>query len=242
MYALLAALALVVPAPAPQSVTGTVSDPAGNPLADARVTLIELGRTTTTDPEGRFVFTNVAAGAYRLSVSAIGFAPSVRAVTVGDSTITVDVRLKPSVVELTELQVTASPGATTLLDSPQPVSALSGDQLLERQAASLGETVLLPPRRPRVCAVMVESPGLDAVQARVVGALAAAELFEPEERPFLAHVTIARTREKPRRVAVELGADFEIGSVALLESRTPRRSGDRPGVRYTALARTTLRG
>ena len=141
MYALLAALALVVPAPAPQSVTGTVSDPAGNPLADARVTLIELGRTTTTDPEGRFVFTNVAAGAYRLSVSAIGFAPSVRAVTVGDSTITVDVRLKPSVVELTELQVTASPGATTLLDSPQPVSALSGDQLLERQAASLGETV-----------------------------------------------------------------------------------------------------
>jgi iron complex outermembrane recepter protein len=141
MYVLLAALALVVPAPTPQSVTGTVSDSAGNPLADARVTLIEFGRTMTTDPEGRFVFTNVPSGAYRLSISAIGFAPSVRAITVRDSTVTVDVRLKPSVVELTELQVTASPSATTLLDSPQPVSALSGDQLLERQAPSLGETV-----------------------------------------------------------------------------------------------------
>jgi iron complex outermembrane receptor protein len=141
MYELLAALALAGPAPAPQSVTGTVSDTAGNPLADARVTLIEFARTTTTDPDGRFGFINVPSGAYRLSISAIGYAPVVRAITVGDSTVTVDIRLKPSVVELAELQVTASPSATTLLDSPQPVSALSGDQLLERQAPSLGETV-----------------------------------------------------------------------------------------------------
>jgi iron complex outermembrane receptor protein len=141
MYALLTLLALAARTPAPQSVSGTVSDTAGNVLADARVTLVEIARATTTDPEGRFAFPNVPSGAYRLSISAIGYAPVIRAITVRDSPVTVVVRLKPSVVELTELQVTASPNATTLLDSPQPVSVLSGGQLLERQAPSLGETV-----------------------------------------------------------------------------------------------------
>ncbi|HEX2449613.1 MAG TPA: TonB-dependent receptor [Gemmatimonadales bacterium] len=141
MYALLTALALSLHAPAPQTVSGTVTDTSGAPLTDARVTLIELARATTTDPEGRFSFTNVAPGAYRLSVSAIGFAPVIQRVTVGDSAVSLQIRLKPSVVELTELQVTASPNATTLLDSPQPASALSGNELLVRQSPSLGETV-----------------------------------------------------------------------------------------------------
>src|SRR5919112_552719 len=38
-------------------------------------------------------------------------------------------------------QVTATPNATTLLNSPQPVSALSQDELRQAQAPSLGETI-----------------------------------------------------------------------------------------------------
>jgi iron complex outermembrane receptor protein len=141
MYTLLLAAVLASHAPAPQSVSGTVSDTTGAGLSDARVTLTELARTTTTDAEGRFSFSAVPAGTYRVSVAAIGFAPQVQRVTVTDRAVTLSIRLRPSIVELTELQVTASPNATTLLESPQPVSALSGEQLLERQAPSLGETV-----------------------------------------------------------------------------------------------------
>ncbi len=151
MYTLLFALALSshvsdppssVAGPAlAQTVSGTVTDTSGTPVADARVSLVELARTTNTDPEGRFEFTAVAPGAYRLSVAAIGFAPLIRRFTVTDRDLVLQVRLNPSVVELVELQVTASPNATTPLDSPQPVSALAGEQLLERQAATLGETV-----------------------------------------------------------------------------------------------------
>jgi iron complex outermembrane receptor protein len=141
MHPLLLAAALASHAPAPQTVSGTVSDTAGAPLAGARVTLTELARTVTTGPEGHFRFPSVPGGTYHLSIAAIGFAPQVQRITVADSELTVSIRLRPSVVELTELQVTASPSATTLLDSPQPVSAISGEQLLERQAPTLGETV-----------------------------------------------------------------------------------------------------
>ena len=151
MRTLLLALALAAPdrspvrsdvsTPAAAEVRGTVTDSAGKPISDARVMLIELRRSGSTSPEGRFTFSSVAPGQYHLSVSAIGFAPAVEPLLVADRDTSVNIRLKPSVVELQALQVTASPNATTLLNSPQPVSALSSDELRTAQAPSLGETI-----------------------------------------------------------------------------------------------------
>jgi iron complex outermembrane receptor protein len=144
MLALLLTLALHAPTPhaaAPHTVVGTVTDSAGTPVADARLTLVEVGRSVTTSVEGRFAIAGVNPGRYHLSVSAIGYAPQVEPIVVGDSDLTVRLTLKRSVVELEALQVTATPNATTLLNSPQPVSALGGDELLRAQAPSLGETV-----------------------------------------------------------------------------------------------------
>ena len=118
------------------------------------------------------------------------------------------------------------------LEDPAPVvDALSG--VTGRACpARLGDVVLLPPRRPRVCAVRVDSPELAELQGRVSRALAAAGLYEPERRPFLAHVTIGRARGRaaaPRTPAPEA---FSIGSYALFQSA--------PKSRYTALLRSTL--
>jgi hypothetical protein len=158
MHALLLTLALtghanlrpadsiVLAAPVPQEISGTVSDSAGTPVADARLTLVELQRTTTPGATGRFSFTDVASGIYHLSDSAIGFAPVVERVTIAGSGVDVKIALKTSVVELEALQVAASPNATTLLNSPQPVSALSGELLHQAQAPSLGETIQSLPR------------------------------------------------------------------------------------------------
>lgn len=61
---------------------------------------------------------------------------------------------------------------------------------------TLGEPLWLPPRRPRVLAVELvevgEGGALARLQAAVAGALVAANLYEPEARPFLGHVTVAR--------------------------------------------------
>ena len=49
--------------------------------------------------------------------------------------VTLDVTLKPTLIELPDLQVTATPLATTSLTSPQPVSVLSGDEIQSHRSA-----------------------------------------------------------------------------------------------------------
>ena len=150
MFTLLLAAALAVaprpshPATTPLSagvLTGTVTDTGGAPLADVRVHLLELGRGTTTDPEGRFTLPELPAGTYGVAFSRIGYAPVVRRVTIGAQEVTVAVSMRPSAVELPEVQVTATPNVTTALTSPQPTSILDHDQLRLAQAPSLGETI-----------------------------------------------------------------------------------------------------
>ena len=92
----------------------------------------------------------------------------------------------------------------------------------------VGRALLLPPRRARVLTVALEDPegGLAALQAAVARALAAAGVYEPEERPFRAHVTVARLRQgarPPRDVAGEPERlAFAAGTVVLYRSRLGR--------------------
>lgn len=62
-----------------------------------------------------------------------------------------------------------------------------------------------PARRPSVWALDADAPAAAGLQARLEGALVRAGLYEPEKRPFWAHLTVARTRNergkrRPRRV------------------------------------------
>ena len=90
--------------------------------------------------------------------------------------------------------------------------------------------LLLPPRRARVLTVaLADADGaLAALQAAVSDGLAAAGLYEPEERPFRAHVTVARLRSgarAPRALEAEPDAlAFTAGPVTLYRSR-PGRGG-----------------
>ena len=61
-------------------------------------------------------------------------------------------------------------------------------------AVEIGDPVWLPARRPRVgaCPLIDASGSLGALQARLAGRLLRGGWYEPERRPFLAHVTVAR--------------------------------------------------
>ncbi len=54
------------------TITGTATDSNGNPIANATVTLSN-GMTTTTDANGAFVFDNVTAGSYNVTISKSGY-------------------------------------------------------------------------------------------------------------------------------------------------------------------------
>lgn len=124
-----------------RTLSGQVTDTAGTPLAQVRVTVVEANRTTTTDVDGRYTLGMLPTGTYGVSFALVGFAPQVKRVAVRDIDVTLDVTLHPTLIELPDLQVTATPLATTSLTSPQPVSILSGNDIQAHRAASLGETI-----------------------------------------------------------------------------------------------------
>ena len=105
-----------------------------------------------------------------------------------------------------------------------------------RPALALGEPVWLPRRRPRVLGVRVDDceGALAAIQGAVSTALSAGGWYEPETRPFLAHVTLARAVGRANLKAVELpppAAPAFVGqAVTLYRSRL-----ERGGARYSAL-------
>jgi iron complex outermembrane receptor protein len=133
-------LAIAAP-PSDPTLGGRVTDTTGTPLAQVRVTILEANRSAETDADGRYRIDQLPTGTFSVSFRAIGFRPEVRRVTLGSEPVTLDMDLKATVVELTELQVTASPLATSTLESPQPTAVLGGEDLTRAQAPSLGETL-----------------------------------------------------------------------------------------------------
>jgi iron complex outermembrane receptor protein len=128
-------------APGATTLSGLVTDSAGTPLEQVRVTVLEANRSTLTGADGHYALPGLPTGTYAVSFALLGYAPQVHRVTLREGDVTLDVTLRPSLIELQELQVTASALATTSLTSPQPTSIMSGEELQGNRAASLGETI-----------------------------------------------------------------------------------------------------
>jgi RNA 2',3'-cyclic 3'-phosphodiesterase len=117
-------------------------------------------------------------------------------------------------------------------------AAVSG---LPAAPLAVGDALWLPPRRPRVLTVELgDGDGrLAAVQSALSRALAAGGFYEPETRPFLAHVTVARVhreaRIRPEPLDGPAPLRFTGANVTLFQSRL----GQGPA-RYEALVTVTL--
>lgn len=126
-----------VPPPA-FTLRGRVTDSTGAPIAGAQVVIQEAHRSTQTDARGEYLLREVPEGTWGVSYAAIGFRPAVLRVTVRGADQVRNVVLAPSLLELAPIQVTATPLATSALESPQPLSVLQGSALQAAQAPSLG--------------------------------------------------------------------------------------------------------
>lgn len=145
MHLLLLAAALVAAPPADTTagwaLSGRVVDSTGAPIEGALIVIEEAHRSTTADREGRYVLRDVPEGVYGVSYRAIGFRPAIRRVTISNRDIVVDVTLQYSIVELPPIQTTATPLATSALESPQPLTVLQGNALRRAQSPSLGDVL-----------------------------------------------------------------------------------------------------
>lgn len=108
-------------------------------------------------------------------------------------------------------------------------------------ALRLGAGLWLPRRRPRVLAVELDDVGsrLAHVQSTLSRALSTGRWYEPENRPYLAHVTVARVKGSTRGGPGELPApprlDFQASRIVLYRSRLSPS-----GSRYEPLAGVDL--
>jgi 2'-5' RNA ligase len=104
------------------------------------------------------------------------------------------------------------------------------------------DALWLPPRRPGVLALAIAGDDrLRALHGALVGALASAIAFEPEQRAFRPHVTVGRVPHGNRVRAAALDAprlSFAASALTLYRSHTRASAG---ATRYEALARIALK-
>jgi hypothetical protein len=111
--AMIAWFVAVAPAAAQQTsgkLEGTVTDQAGVPLANAQVFVVGTSFGAITNDKGYFFINNVPVGSYTIRAQFIGYAPTETRDTrvFGGQTITVNVKLTPSAIQVGTISVEAS--------------------------------------------------------------------------------------------------------------------------------------
>lgn len=115
---------------------GRVTDTNGDPVPNARVAVVELGRVAFSEENGQYEIAQLPRRSYTVVVQRIGFRPLTLKMDLSEPMV-LDVVLEPSVVELPGIQVSATPVATAFLDAPQPVSVVDVGSLSARGAPTL---------------------------------------------------------------------------------------------------------
>lgn len=131
---------LASPSVLAQTLSGTVTNADGKPLASATVEIEALKRVTSTNELGEFTFSDVKEGDYTLHIFASGFAHLHQDATVkSNASDRVNFVLARSAIEV--IDVHATPMHLSVMESATPVSVLSGETLRRQQAATLGDTL-----------------------------------------------------------------------------------------------------
>lgn len=122
------------------SIEGTVFDPSGRAVAGAQVTLLRSMAVVglrQTDQQGKYVFDELPAGAYRLAAHAPSFNAALQDVQVaGGETRRVDMRLELSAVQQ-QVVVSASLGGALAPQVGSSVAVISRQEIADRGAQSV---------------------------------------------------------------------------------------------------------
>jgi iron complex outermembrane recepter protein len=137
-----------VDVPITPPVVGVVRDAAGTPLANVQVIVPQLNRVTTTGADGAFTLRSLPAGTYHLTTLLIGYAPGHADVTVpetGTTPVNVTIEMRPSAIQLSPVQVTATPIATDPRSVVQATTELSGLALSRNLGSTIAQTLAAEP-------------------------------------------------------------------------------------------------
>lgn len=130
------------------SVSGRIADPQGKPVANATVQLVQNHdsrvRETHSDPDGRFVFSSLSAGDYRLVGKAPGFADIHQTITVATARSTVDLQFAKLASRSEVVTVTADVKDLDIQNPDPAQRVLVRDEMLDANPGRPGAPVSLP--------------------------------------------------------------------------------------------------
>ncbi|HET9985866.1 MAG TPA: SusC/RagA family TonB-linked outer membrane protein [Longimicrobiales bacterium] len=122
------------PVPLAGAITGRVTDAAtGQPLASAQVFISALNLGTLAQADGRYRLENVPAGTHTVSAQLIGYGTVTHDVTVADGQTAVqDFALAQQALQLNEIVITGTPGATQRRAIGNVVARVDAAKVLEK--------------------------------------------------------------------------------------------------------------
>lgn len=123
-----------------QSNTGSIAGKitsGGDPVIGANVGIPEIQKGDATNENGEYEIRDIPAGNYELQVSAVSYGKITRQVTVvAGQTVTVDIQMKESLMELDQVVVTGTMRQTYVKDSPVKVNVVKAEQLERGKVSS----------------------------------------------------------------------------------------------------------
>lgn len=124
------------------SIVGRVVDAStGDPVANAQVRLLELGRSELSHPDGSFHFLAVAPREYTVLAQRIGYAPVERQVTAAEGTADLVLEMIPSALELAGVVVTGTGRERGAGDAYRPTTVVGDAELRRRLETNLAGTI-----------------------------------------------------------------------------------------------------
>ncbi|HEY0245252.1 MAG TPA: TonB-dependent receptor [Mucilaginibacter sp.] len=117
------------------TLTGTVTDKDGGaPMPGVIVNIPDLKNGTSTNEKGQYTLNNLPKGVYLVQFSFLGYGTITRTVDFSKTT-TLDVQLKSSSIETSEVIITGVSKATEIKRNPVPMVAVSKSYLDQRSAS-----------------------------------------------------------------------------------------------------------
>ena len=125
------------------SISGTVTDADGNPLAGANVAVEGTSMGGATVGSGAYLINGVSAGTYSVTASYIGYKSGTKSVTISDgATATVDFTLSVDALESSIVLVTGTRAAgRTSMKSPSPIDGFAEMELRKQGNGDFTETL-----------------------------------------------------------------------------------------------------
>jgi TonB-dependent receptor len=212
------------------TITGTVTDPAGKPVASADVSISGTSYSTSTAADGRFTLPDVQKGTYIVTVRYPGFHDSSEAVTLADDK-TVEVNFNAYAAELSDVLVVANryQAAAAQMSSVNTTNVMSAEDLEHTAVHNVAEALELMPGVNVMNTGMSFFGGIDGA-SRGEGMFASIRGLNAEYNVNLINgVAVAQGTPYSREVQLSLLPPSGLQTIVVNETSTADMDGDAIG-------------